>query len=418
MLLDNTIGVENINPRECDIFQDRYRKIKILGKGNFGEVFLAEEVSTKRKVAIKVVDTRRFKNSDQKRHAENEKEICKLFAKNNKHQNIVDVMEVSTHNHCIYFVLEYVDGGELYEKIKLEGRIPETQAKVWFKQLIEAVAYIHKHGIVHRDLKPENVLVDKVGNIRLCDFGFGKLFDATKLLDTYCGSPFYAAPEMVTATPYRGPPVDMWSCGVILYAMLTGQLPFHCETMPELFKKISLAHYSEPSTLSDEALNLIKCLLCRNPKRRITAENVLKHAWLDDQNNSSMKKMMKIPAAMSMTFRTHSYYKNSNKRNSAAYIYPKTFNLSSTSPTSTLPSPVISVGDEELASYSTPEKQKASKRTRFLLHALNKNKSQVAPTREKAKDTTKKGSRALLLTTDRIKKFISNSFIHRRLMTT
>lgn len=260
--------------------------------------------------------------------------------------------------------------------------------------------------------------MDKVGNIRLCDFGFGKLFDATKLLDTYCGSPFYAAPEMVTATPYRGPPVDMWSCGVILYAMLTGQLPFHCETMPELFKKISIAHYSEPRTLSDEALNLIKCLLCRNPKRRITAENVLKHAWLDDQNINSMKKMMKIPAAMSTTFRTHSYYKNSSKQSSGTYIYPKTFNLSSTSPTSTLPSPVISVGDEELASYSTPDQQKASKKTRFLLQALNKNKSQVAPTRERTKDTTKKGSRALLLTTDRIKKFISNSFIHRRLTTT
>jgi serine/threonine protein kinase len=116
-----------------------------LGKGNFGEVFLAEEIATQKKVAIKVVDTRRFKNNDQRKHAENEKEICKLFQKvDKKHQHIVDVMEVSVDEHCIYLVLEYVEGGELYEKIKLEGKISESQAKIWFKELIEAVAYIHK----------------------------------------------------------------------------------------------------------------------------------------------------------------------------------------------------------------------------------------------------------------------------------
>lgn len=246
------------------------------------------------------------------------------------------------------------------------------------------------------------VLVDKMGKIRLCDFGFGKVFDATKLLDTYCGSPFYAAPEMVTATPYRGPPVDMWSCGVILYAMLTGQLPFHCDTMPELFKKISLAHYVEPNTLSDEALHLIKALLCRNPKRRITAENALKHPWLhnDLPAHNNIKKMIKIPS-------TNTFRKTAIKSNA--------INMSST-----LPSPVISVGDEELASYNTAEQQKPSNKAtaaRFILHGLNK-KSQVAPSREKTKDSTKKGNRALLITAERIKRFFSNTFFHRRLTTT
>lgn len=238
-----------------------------------------------------------------------------------------------------------------------------------------------------------------MGKIRLCDFGFGKIFDATKLLDTYCGSPFYAAPEMVTATPYRGPPVDMWSCGVILYAMLTGQLPFHCDTMPELFKKISLAHYTEPNTLSDDALHLIKALLCRNPKRRITAENVLKHPWLYSYPPSNnIKKMMKIPS-------TNTFRKSAIKINSLSI-------------SSALPSPVISVGDEELASYNTPDQQKPSKAaTRFILHGLNK-KSQVAPSREKTKDSTKKGSRSFLVTAERIKRFFSNNFFHRRLTTT
>jgi serine/threonine protein kinase len=262
------------------------------------------------------------------------------------------------------------------------------------------------------------VLVDKVGGIRLCDFGFGKIFDASKLLDTYCGSPFYAAPEMVTATPYRGPPVDMWSCGVILYAMLTGQLPFHCDTMPELFKKISLAQYTEPNTLSVEALNLIRSLLSRNPKRRITAENVLKHPWLVDQPistaSSIRKKMIKIPSSAAATF-------NKYKPAATNNIYPSALNTSISSPASTLPSPMVSVGDEELASYSTPDQrhQRSSRATRFLLHALNK-KSQVAPSREKQKDassTAKKGSRALLVTAERIKKFFSNAFIQKRLTT-
>lgn len=250
------------------------------------------------------------------------------------------------------------------------------------------------------------VLLDKFGSIKLCDFGFGKLFDATKLLDTYCGSPFYAAPEMVTATPYRGPPVDMWSCGVILYAMLTGQLPFHCDTMPELFKKISLAHYSEPNSLSNEALSLIKCLLCRNPKRRITAENALKHSWL--LNNSIKKKNKATKHTLNSIH--HSFIINKS-----------TFYNISPSPTSTLPSPIISVGDDELASYrNTPDdnSQRASKATRFLLHALNK-KSQVAPSREKSKDINNKiGNKPLLVTAERIKRFFSNTFIQRRLTAT
>jgi serine/threonine protein kinase len=247
------------------------------------------------------------------------------------------------------------------------------------------------------------------------------MFDANKLLDTYCGSPFYAAPEMVTATPYRGPPVDMWSCGVILYAMLTGQLPFHCDTMPELFRKISLAQYTEPDMISEDALNLIKCLLCRNPKRRITAEAALKHAWFDENFSNSKKFIKKIPSAA--TFRYHHIAARERfckKHTRASYPYTATFDISS-SPTSALPSPIVSVGDEELASYKNPTSdhhQKASKATRFLLHALNK-KSQVAPSRENRKDGTgKKGSKAMLITAERIKRFFSTAFIQRRLTTT
>ncbi|OBZ89214.1 SNF1-related protein kinase catalytic subunit alpha KIN11 [Choanephora cucurbitarum] len=194
------------------------------------------------------------------------------------------------------------------------------------------------------------------------------MFNATQLLDTYCGSPFYAAPEMVTATPYRGPPVDMWSCGVILYAMLTGQLPFHCDTMPELFKKISMADYCEPSTLSTEALDLIRSLLCRNPKRRMTAEGVLKHAWL---HHTMTKKK-----------------KRSQKEKSTC-----------------------SVVDEE-ALVACHQQSKAMK---FLLYIHRK--SQVGPTRREKPKEIKKKHLSMLETAHRFKQFISTAFIQKRLTT-
>lgn len=126
------------------------------------------------------------------------------------------------------------------------------------------------------------VMLDKWDHIKICDFGFGNIIrEGHEVLSTYCGSPFYASPEMVTATPYHGPPADIWSCGVILYAMLTGSLPFQSDDMPQLFQKISQAHYSIPSYVSRDASNLIKRLLCKNAKERITAEECLAHPWLN-----------------------------------------------------------------------------------------------------------------------------------------
>lgn len=125
------------------------------------------------------------------------------------------------------------------------------------------------------------VLIDKTQKIKICDFGFGNVVrEQHEVLSTYCGSPFYAAPEMVTATPYQGPPVDLWSCGVILYAMLTGSLPFQGDEMPQLFQKISRGQYSIPPYVTRDASDLIQRLLCRDAKDRITAKDCLLHPWL------------------------------------------------------------------------------------------------------------------------------------------
>ncbi|KAI9318650.1 kinase-like domain-containing protein, partial [Dichotomocladium elegans] len=259
----------------------RYEKIRTLGRGNFGKVYLAKDGNTGEEVAIKVVDKTSFRSNDQRQHATNEKAICEKFSGRLKHKNIVRVHWVASDDESVYVAMEYIEGGELFEKIKQNHRLEEPLARRWFREIIEAVHYIHQNGIVHRDLKPENVLIDRHHHIRICDFGFGKFCEQHQVLSTYCGSPFYAAPEMVTATPYRGPPVDMWSCGVILYAMLAGTLPFQGEDMPQLFRRINNATYSIPGYVSKEAADLIRRLLSKNPAQRITAEACLRHPWLN-----------------------------------------------------------------------------------------------------------------------------------------
>ncbi|KAI8992665.1 kinase-like domain-containing protein, partial [Pilobolus umbonatus] len=235
--------------------------------------------------AVKIVDKRTLKSGDQKQHAIREFSICETFATNLKHKNIVEVYDVLSENDHIYIVMDYIPGGELFDKIKQSKGLPEHTAKKWFREMVYAIEYIHQacnlNNIVHRDLKPENVLIDANDTIKICDFGFGNTIkQQEEVLNTYCGSPFYAAPEMVTATPYIGPPVDLWSCGVILFAMLTGSLPFQGDDMPVLFQKISKAQYVIPHYVSRDASDLIRKLLCKDPADRITATGCLTHAWL------------------------------------------------------------------------------------------------------------------------------------------
>ncbi|KAI8875923.1 hypothetical protein K501DRAFT_125076, partial [Backusella circina FSU 941] len=258
----------------------KYEVMYTLGKGNFGKVYMAESRKDGKQYAVKVVD-KKILTSSSDQHIQREQLICQMFAKGLRHKNIVDVYDVFIEqDDTIYIVMDYIEGGELYDKIKQSKRLAEPTARRWFREIIEAVEYIHSHNIVHRDLKPENVLIDKTQQIQICDFGFGNIMQQQhQVLNTYCGSPFYAAPEMVTATPYKGPPVDLWSCGVILYTMLTGSLPFHSNDMPRLFQKISQGLYTTPTNITEEAADLIRRLLCKDPKDRITASECLLHPW-------------------------------------------------------------------------------------------------------------------------------------------
>ena len=187
-----------------------------------------------------------------------------------------------------YLVLEYVEGGELFDHILSNVRLPEPEAIRIFRQMIAALSYCHRFSICHRDLKPENILLDRNRNIKIVDFGMAALQPANKWLKTSCGSPHYASPEVILSQYYRGDKADIWSCGVILFVMLTGTLPFDCPTGSDwhgVIDAVLTGVYAFPQGLSREAEDLIFKMLQRDPKRRIPIKHMWDHPLLKKYEN-------------------------------------------------------------------------------------------------------------------------------------
>jgi carbon catabolite-derepressing protein kinase len=178
-------------------------------------------------------------------------------------------------------VLEYA-GNELFQYIVDKGKLPENSARRFFQQLICAVEYCHRHKVVHRDLKPENLLLDDNLNLKIADFGLSNIMTDGNFLKTSCGSPNYAAPEVISGKLYAGPEVDVWSCGIILFVLLCGRLPFDDEYIPALFKKIQIGTFSIPSYISPDAAKLIKKMLVVNPVHRITIAEIRQQEWFQE----------------------------------------------------------------------------------------------------------------------------------------
>ncbi|ERM99072.1 SNF1-related protein kinase catalytic subunit alpha KIN10 [Amborella trichopoda] len=252
-----------------------YRLGKTLGIGSFGKVKIAEHVLTGHKVAIKILNRRKIRSMEMEDKVRREIKILRLFM----HPHIIRLYEVIETTSDIYVVMEYVKCGELFDFIVEKGRLQEEEARGFFQQIISGVEYCHRNMIVHRDLKPENLLLDSKWNVKIADFGLSNVMRDGHFLKTSCGSPNYAAPEVISGKLYAGPEVDVWSCGVILYALLCGTLPFDDENIPTLFKKIKGGIYTLPSHLSPLARDLIPRMLVVDPMKRMTIPEIRQHPW-------------------------------------------------------------------------------------------------------------------------------------------
>lgn len=180
-------------------------------------------------------------------------------------------------------IMEYVSGGELFDYIVKHGKLQEHEARRFFQQIISGVDYCHRHMIVHRDLKPENLLLDHNMHVKIADFGLSNMMLDGEFLRTSCGSPNYAAPEVISGKLYAGPEVDIWSCGVILYALLCGTLPFDDEHVPTLFRKIKSGIFPIPEYLNKQVVSLLCQMLQVDPLKRATIEEIKKHEWFQKE---------------------------------------------------------------------------------------------------------------------------------------
>lgn len=236
---------------------------------------LATHAVTGHKVAVKILNKTKIRQLGMEEKVQREINILHLCT----HPHIIRLYEVIDTPTDIFLVNEYVSGGELFDYIVSKGRLSADEARNFFHQIVSGVEYCHFQRIVHRDLKPENLLLDANLNIKIADFGLSNLMRDGDFLRTSCGSPNYAAPEVISGHLYAGPEVDVWSCGVILYALLCGSLPFDDESIPNLFKKIKSGMYSLPTHLSQLARNLIPRMLEVDPMKRITIPEIRLHPW-------------------------------------------------------------------------------------------------------------------------------------------
>ncbi|XP_077085515.1 serine/threonine-protein kinase BRSK2 isoform X14 [Siphateles boraxobius] len=251
-----------------------YRLEKTLGKGQTGLVKLGIHCVTCQKVAIKIVNREKLSESVLMK-VEREIAILKLI----EHPHVLKLHDVYENKKYLYLVLEHVSGGELFDYLVKKGRLTPKEARKFFRQIISALDFCHSHSICHRDLKPENLLLDEKNNIRIADFGMASLQVGDSLLETSCGSPHYACPEVIRGEKYDGRKADVWSCGVILFALLVGALPFDDDNLRNLLEKVKLGVFHMPHFIPPDCQNLLRGMIEVDATKRFTLEQIQKHTW-------------------------------------------------------------------------------------------------------------------------------------------
>ncbi|XP_041028159.1 CBL-interacting protein kinase 2-like [Juglans microcarpa x Juglans regia] len=259
------------------ILMQRYELGRQLGQGTFAKVYHARNLKTGMSVAIKVIDKEKILKVGMIDQIKREISVMGLV----RHQNVVELYEVMASKTKIYFVMEYAKGGELFSKVA-KGKLKEDVARRYFQQLISAVDYCHSRGVFHRDLKPENLLLDENGNLKVSDFGLSALAESKRqdgLLHTTCGTPAYVAPEVINRKGYDGSKADIWSCGVILFVLLAGYLPFHDANLMEMYRKIGKGEFKFPNWFGPEVRRLLSKILDPNPNTRISMAKIMDNSW-------------------------------------------------------------------------------------------------------------------------------------------
>ncbi|KAM3374899.1 CBL-interacting serine/threonine-protein kinase 25 [Capsicum galapagoense] len=297
----------------------KYEMGRLLGQGTFAKVYYGRDIKTSESVAIKVINKDHVKREGMMEQIIREISVMRLV----RHPNIVELKEVMATKQKIFVVMEYVKGGELFAKVA-NGKLKEDVARKYFQQLISAVDFCHSRGVYHRDLKPENLLLDENENLKVSDFGLSALseqFRSDGLLHTQCGTPAYVAPEVLRKKGYDGAKSDIWSCGVILYVLLAGFLPFKHENLMKMYRKVFKGEYEFPPWFSPEAKKLISKLLVSDPEKRITIAAVTRVPWflkefsrstsfssIDEENGNQKQESTKEPNMVSRTKSAPPFY--------------------------------------------------------------------------------------------------------------
>ncbi|XP_034941264.1 serine/threonine-protein kinase BRSK2 isoform X2 [Chelonus insularis] len=286
------------NSQETTVHQyvGPYRLEKTLGKGQTGLVKLGVHCVLGKKVAIKIINREKLSESVLMK-VEREIAIMKLI----DHPHVLGLSDVYENKKYLYLVLEHVSGGELFDYLVKKARLTPKEARRFFRQIISALDFCHSHNICHRDLKPENLLLDEKNNIKIADFGMASLQPAGSMLETSCGSPHYACPEVIRGEKYDGRKADVWSCGVILYALLVGALPFDDDNLRQLLEKVKRGVFHIPHFVPPDCQNLLRGMIEVNPDKRLTLAEINRHIWV----TAAGKGELELELSMMEVVQTH-----------------------------------------------------------------------------------------------------------------
>lgn len=261
-----------------------YRAGKMLGRGAFGKVNLGMHRMTRKLIAIKSINKEYL--SEEKQRSKIMHEVGILLQL--RHPSVVKLYETFETGRHIMLVMELCAGGDMLNFVRKRKKLDELTSKILFKQIIEGIGYIHTQRILHRDIKLDNILLDGKGNVKIADFGVSKSVKKNETMYEQSGTPAYIAPEIIRDKGYRGFKADLWSAGVVLFAMLYGTVPFKANNMKDLHKQIMEARYNLKDEITSEAKNLIQCLLNPDPDSRYTVKQTLAHPWLKNADVSML----------------------------------------------------------------------------------------------------------------------------------